>query len=119
MNKQLEQVKEFRKAFHLIINDKPTFVIGDIHYKLLKEEIEEFLEAQTITDQVDAIIDILYVTYGAILHMGIQDKLDKLFQEVHDSNMSKLEKGLPVFNEYGKVMKGNDYFPPYLDDILF
>jgi predicted HAD superfamily Cof-like phosphohydrolase len=118
MNKQLEQVKEFRKAFHLIISDKPTFV-GEIHYKLLKEEIEELKEADTITDQVDAIIDILYVTYGAILHMGIQDKLDRLFQEVHDSNMSKLEGGLPVFNEYGKVMKGKDYFPPYFDDILF
>ena len=87
---------------------------------LIKEELKELTEAMKNNDLLevaDALTDILYVTYGAGHAFGID--LDKCFDEVQKSNMSKLGKdGKPIFNEFGKVMKGPDYFKPNLSKFI-
>ena len=87
---------------------------------LIKEELEELTEAmqdENLLEVADALTDILYVTYGAGHAFGID--LDKCFEEVQNSNMSKLgEDGKPIYNEAGKVMKGPNYFKPDLSKYL-
>ena len=87
---------------------------------MIVEELQEFkeaLEKKDIKEVADALTDILYVTYGAGHAFGIN--LDKCFEEVQDSNMSKLdENGKPIYNEYGKVMKGPNYFKPDLSKFV-
>jgi NTP pyrophosphatase (non-canonical NTP hydrolase) len=91
-----------------------------LRYELIREELEEFDEAIKENDLVgmaDALADILYVTYGALAALGLPG--DKLFEEVHRSNMSKLgPDGKPIYRSDGKVMKGPDYSPPDLKDIV-
>ena len=93
-----------------------TKKINDLRISLINEELDEFREAinnNNIKEVADALTDILYVTYGAGHAFGID--LDKCFEEVQRSNMSKLGKdGKPIYNEHGKVMKGPDYFKPDL-----
>ena len=90
--------------------------INDLRYNLIKEELDEFkqaLENKDLLEVADALTDILYVTYGAGHAFGID--LDKCFEEVQNSNMSKLgEDGKPIYNEKGKVLKGPKYFKPNL-----
>ena len=97
-------------------NDKITL----LRYELIKEELDELREAidsKDIKEVADALTDILYVTYGAGHAFGIN--LDRCFNEVQNSNMSKLdENGKPIFNELGKVMKGPNYFKPNLKKYL-
>ena len=94
----------------------PSDKIVKLRYDLIKEELDEFEEAiktKNLTEVADSLTDILYVTYGAGIAFGID--LDKCFDEVQRSNMSKLGKnGKPIYNEHGKVMKGPDYFQPNL-----
>jgi len=113
------KVKIFMKTFGQEVKNKPSFSsekINDLRYKLIREELDEFKEAlknKDILEVADALTDILYVTYGAGHAFGID--LDKCFEEVQKSNMSKLdEKGKPIYNKNGKVMKGPSYFKPNL-----
>ena len=89
-------------------------------YELIKEELDEFKEAidkKDIKEVADALTDILYVTYGAGHAFGID--LDKCFEEVQNSNMSKLGKdGKPIYNDKGKVLKGPNYFKPDLNKFI-
>ena len=107
------------KTFGQEVREKPGFPndkITSLRYDLITEEIGELKEAmenKDIKEVADALTDILYVTYGAGHAFGID--LDKCFQEVQDSNMSKLgSDGKPIYNEKGKVMKGPNYFKPDL-----
>tara|TARA_E500000178_G_C16640253_1_gene581650 strand:- start:36 stop:407 length:372 start_codon:yes stop_codon:yes gene_type:complete len=114
-----ESVKKFMKTFGQEIKEKASFPnekITDLRYDLIKEELNELKEAidnKDIKEVADALTDILYVTYGAGHAFGIN--LDKCFEEVQSSNMSKLDlNGKPIYNEKGKVMKGPNYFKPNL-----
>ena len=98
----------------------PDQKIQDLRYELIREELEELkvaLEEKNLKEVADALTDILYVTYGAGHAFGIN--LDKCFEEVQTSNMSKLGKnGKPIYNEAGKVMKGPNYFKPNLKKFI-
>ena len=109
----------FMKTFGQEVKNKPSFStdkINKLRIDLIKEELEELTEAMKNRDLVevaDALTDILYVTYGAGHAFGID--LDKCFEEVQNSNMSKLDENeKPIYNESGKVMKGPNYFKPDL-----
>ena len=113
------KVGTFMKTFGQEVKSKPSFStdkINKLRIDLIKEELEELQEAMKNNDLLevaDALTDILYVTYGAGHAFGIN--LDKCFDEVQNSNMSKLgENGEPIYNESGKVMKGPNYFKPDL-----
>ena len=117
------KVKTFMQTFGQEIKKKPSFStdkINMLRYDLIEEELNELKEAmknKDILEVADALTDILYVTYGAGHAFGID--LDKCFEEVQNSNMSKLDKsGKPIYNEFGKVMKGPGYFKPNLKKIL-
>ena len=117
------KVKIFMQTFGQEVKDKASFgseKINNLRYDLIKEELEELKEAlanKDLLEVADALTDILYVTYGAGHAFGIN--LDKCFEEVQQSNMSKLDKnGKPIYNEAGKVMKGPEYFKPDLRKFL-
>ncbi len=117
------KVKEFMQKFKQEVKSKPSFPdesIIKLRINLIKEELlelEEALNEKNIEETADALTDILYVTYGAGHAFGID--LDKCFDEVQKSNMSKLDKfGNPIYNEQGKVMKGPLYFKPNFKKIL-
>jgi len=114
-----ENVKRFMKTFGQEIKEKPSFPnekITSLRYDLIKEELDELkvaMDNKDIKEVADALTDILYVTYGAGHAFGIN--LDRCFEEVQNSNMSKLgSDGKPIYNDKGKVMKGPDYFKPNL-----
>ncbi len=114
-----DKVGTFMKTFGQEVKTKPSFStdkINKLRLDLIKEELTELTEAMNNKDLLevaDALTDILYVTYGAGHAFGIN--LDKCFEEVQNSNMSKLdENGKPIYNEHGKVMKGPNYFKPDL-----
>jgi len=118
-----EKVKKFMKTFEQEIKNKPSFSsdkINNLRYNLIKEEADELklaLENKDLLEVADALTDILYVTYGAGHAFGID--LDKCFEEVQNSNMSKLDNdGNPIYNETGKVMKGPNYFKPDLNKFV-
>ena len=118
-----DKVGTFMKTFGQEVKTKPSFStdkINKLRLDLIKEELAELTEAMNNKDLLevaDALTDILYVTYGAGHAFGIN--LDKCFEEVQDSNMSKLdENGKPIYNEYGKVMKGPNYFKPDLSKFI-
>ena len=118
-----ERVKKFMETFGQEVKQKAEFPndkITTLRYDLIKEELEELriaMERKDIKEVADALTDILYVTYGAGHSFGIN--LDKCFEEVQSSNMSKLgEDGKPIYNENGKVMKGPNYFKPNLNQFL-
>ena len=113
------KVKTFMGTFGQEVKTKPSFSsdkINTLRYDLIKEELEELkiaMENKDLLEVADALTDILYVTYGAGHAFGID--LDKCFEEVQNSNMSKLgEDGKPIYNDAGKVMKGPKYFEPNL-----
>ena len=118
-----EKVGLFMKTFGQEVKIKAslsTEKINELRISLVNEELEEFKEAiknNDLKEVVDALTDILYVTYGAGHAFGID--LDKCFDEVQRSNMSKLgDDGKPIYNEAGKVMKGPKYFKPDLEKFL-
>ncbi len=114
----------FMKTFGQDVKNKPSFStdkINKLRIDLIKEELNELQDAMKNNDLLevaDALTDILYVTYGAGHAFGID--LDKCFNEVQNSNMSKLdENGKPIYNDAGKVMKGPNYFKPDLSKFVF
>jgi predicted HAD superfamily Cof-like phosphohydrolase len=118
-----QSVKKFMQTFGQEVKNKVEFPkekIIQLRYELIKEELEELSQAikdKNIKEVADALTDILYVTYGAGHAFGID--LDKCFNEVQKSNMSKLgSNGKPIYNESGKVMKGPNYFKPDLNKFL-
>ena len=118
-----EKVGTFMKTFGQDVKQNPSFStskINQLRVDLIKEELDELIEAMNKKDLVevaDALTDILYVTYGAGHAFGIN--LDKCFEEVQNSNMSKLDNdGKPIYNECGKVMKGPNYFKPDLNKFV-
>ena len=113
----------FMKTFGQEVKNKPSFStdkINKLRLDLIKEELSELTDAMNNKDLLevaDALTDILYVTYGAGHAFGID--LDKCFDEVQNSNMSKLDdNGKPIYNEHGKVMKGPNYFEPNLKKFI-
>ena len=118
-----DKVGTFMKTFGQEVRTKPSFStdkINKLRLDLIKEELSELTEAMNNKDLLevaDALTDILYVTYGAGHAFGIN--LDDCFEEVQNSNMSKLgEDGKPIYNENGKVMKGPNYFKPNLNQFI-
>lgn len=118
-----EKVKQFMQTFGQEVKTKASFSdekTNQLRLDLISEELEELKNAMTsknLLEVADALTDILYVTYGAGHAFGIN--LDKCFDEVQNSNMSKLgSDGKPIYNESGKVMKGPDYFKPDLSKYL-
>ncbi len=118
-----ESVKKFMQTFGQEVRTEVSFPsdkIINLRLDLIREELselEEAIEKKDIKEVADALTDILYVTYGAGHAFGIN--LDKCFEEVQNSNMSKLgSDGKPIYNEHGKVMKGPDYFKPDLNKFV-
>ncbi len=118
-----QKVKNFMQTFGQEVKSSPSFSsvkINELRYNLIKEELDEFklaLDNDDLLEVADALTDILYVTYGAGHAFGIN--LDACFEEVQNSNMSKLGKdGKPIYNEQGKVMKGPNYFKPDLSKFI-
>jgi predicted HAD superfamily Cof-like phosphohydrolase len=128
--KESNQVKEFRQAFNLPIGEvKPEIEIQHIsiqtmllHLKLINEESFELIEAlvnRDIVEVADAIADIRYLLCGLELELNLQSYSEAIFDEVHASNMSKLdENGKPIYREDGKVLKSDKYFEPNIAKIL-
>ena len=113
----------FMKTFGQEVKDRPSFStdkINKLRIDLIKEELDELSQAmdnKDLLEVADALTDILYVTYGAGHAFGIN--LDKCFEEVQSSNMSKLgENGKPIYNDSGKVLKGPNYFKPNLSKFI-
>jgi predicted HAD superfamily Cof-like phosphohydrolase len=125
MKKQIEKVREFHNAFGISNAEKPTVIDLNeslLRYTLLREENEEYLEAcknGNLTEIADALGDILYITFGTLLKHGLGHKIEEIFDEIHRSNMSKLDdNGKPIYREDGKVLKSKNYFKPDIESIL-
>ena len=126
MKDKILAVKEFHKAFKLDYLDKPKADLGidknKLRFNLMKEENEEYFEAANNNDMVevaDALGDMLYILCGTIIEHGMEHKIDEIFREIQNSNMSKLgADGIPIYREDGKVLKGPNYFKPDIEGIL-
>ena len=126
MKDKILAVKEFHKAFKLDYLDKPKADLGmdknKLRFNLMKEENEEYFEAaikNDIVEVADALGDMLYILCGTIIEHGIEHKIDEIFREIQNSNMSKLDAdGIPIYREDGKVLKGPNYFKPDIERIL-
>ena len=126
MKDKISAVKEFHKAFKLDYLDEPKADLGidknKLRFNLMKEENEEYFEAANNNDIVevaDALGDMLYILCGTIIEHGMQHKIDEIFSEIQNSNMSKLgADGYPIYREDGKVLKGPNYFKPNIKGIL-
>lgn len=124
MNLITEHVKQFHTSFGCSISDipqKPTKELSDLRIKLLKEEWEEYLQGESDGDLVkiaDGLGDMAYVIWGTAISYGIP--LDKVLDEIHRSNMSKLgKKGTVMKREDGKILKGPDFFKPNIAKVLW
>lgn len=128
MKRYLDKIKEFNKAFNVSVDDiySPPC---DLRFELMKEENEEYIDAECIDDTVDAIGDMLYILCGTIVHHGLEDKIENVFNEIHSSNMSKLDNnGKPIINgengaydpikPLGKILKSNNFREPDFSEIL-
>ena len=126
MKDKIQAVKEFHKAFKLDYLEQPKGNIGleknKLRFNLMREENEEYLEAANNNDMVevaDALGDMLYILCGTIIEHGMQYKIDEIFNQIQNSNMSKLgADGNPIYREDGKVLKGPNYFKPDIKGIL-
>ena len=126
MKDKILAVKEFHKSFKLEYLDKPKADLGmdknKLRFNLMKEENEEYFEAANNNDMVevaDALGDMLYILCGTIIEHGMEHKIDEIFREIQNSNMSKLgADGSPIYREDGKVLKGPNYFKPDIEGIL-
>lgn len=128
MSKLAEKIKsvaEFHEVFQIGNAEKITLISErdyTLRYNLIKEENEEYLHACQNNDLVeiaDALGDQLYILFGTILKHGLQHKIEEVYDEIHRSNMSKLdEKGQPIFREDGKILKSSLYFKPNIKNIL-
>src|SRR3989344_7256314 len=117
MAKRINLVKKFHKKFKVPILEKPSLIPkdrSDLRYKLMKDEVEEYLigvQNGDLENIAKELVDILYGVYGTILEHGLQDKIDEIFKEVHLSHMSK------DYSKY-KMIKGKKYFEPNIQSIL-
>jgi len=125
MKTQLKQVEEFHNAFGQVNGTEPQLLeekTFELRYRLMAEENEEYKEACMNGDIVqiaDALGDQLYILCGTILKHGLQDKIEEIFNEIQNSNMSKLDaEGKPLLRDDGKILKGPNYFPPNIFKIL-
>lgn len=116
----IQLLTNFNKAYSLPVNRKPTLISAEesnLKFKLLLEELEEYKEAcakEDLVEVCDAIIDMTYVVYGIIVQHGLTEIFEDMFEEVHKSNMSKLENGKVLRRSDGKILKGSEYFKPNL-----
>ena len=123
---ELAQVNEFNEVFQIGEAPKELSLLPKkeyiLRYDLAKEELDEYFEAcqnNDLKEIADALGDQLYILCGTILKHGLQYKIHDVFEEIHKSNMSKLdENGKPIFREDGKVLKGKNYFKPDLNNVL-
>jgi predicted HAD superfamily Cof-like phosphohydrolase len=123
---KINAVKEFHDVFLIGNREVPTGTVPEkeyqLRYDLIKEENEEYLEAAKRGDLVeiaDALGDQLYILFGTILRHGLQYKIEEVYDEIHRSNMSKLDAdGKPIFREDGKILKSDRYFKPDIRKIL-
>ena len=126
MNKQIKRVEEFHRIYKLGNSEKPIGKLENqkenLRFDLMKEENEEYLEAAKngdIVEVADALGDMMYILCGTIIEHGMQHIIEKVFDEIHRSNLSKLdENGNPIYREDGKVIKGPNYFPPDIKKIM-
>ena len=117
-----EKVAEFMNAFGQAVETQPGWTsVSELRYDLIDEELKELrqaLDERNLVEVADALTDLLYVVYGAGHSFGIP--LDKCFEEVHNSNMSKLgADGKPIYREDGKVLKGPNYWNPDLKKVIY
>lgn len=122
---KIKSVEEFHEVFKIGNASQITLVEErdyTLRYNLIKEENEEYLEAcknSDIIEIADALGDQLYILFGTILKHGLQHKIEEVYDEIHRSNMSKLdEKGMPIYREDGKILKSNLYFKPNIKSVL-
>jgi predicted HAD superfamily Cof-like phosphohydrolase len=122
MEKQILQLKEFQVAFNIKAPKRPKMLPKNraiFRQKLLQEEVDELKKSRNLLDASDAIIDCMYILIGTAYEYGLSDRLVLLFDEVHRSNMTKLDSdGNAIFREDGKVMKSERYSPPKLQPII-
>jgi len=125
MRDNIDKVAHFHNVFKIGNNESATLLSeaeSELRFNLLKEENEEYLEAcktGNMVEVADALGDVLYIAFGTILRHGLQHKIEEVFNEIQNSNMSKLdENGEPIFREDGKILKGNNYFKPNIKNIL-
>jgi len=124
MKTEIMQLKEFHSAFGLPQRKTPQIMPNkefELRYRILQEEVTELRDAyehNNLIEVADAITDCLYVLFGTALQFGLADLLEDCFNEVHLSNMSKLENRKPLLRYDGKVLKGSNYFPPKLDKFI-
>lgn len=126
MESILNKVKEFHEVFGLEFHETPQAAVSEriiaLRHRLMAEENDEYLEAaqnNDLTQIADALGDKLYILCGTIIAHGLQHKIVEVFEEIHRSNMSKLDaNGKPVYREDGKIMKSEKYFLPDIQAIL-
>ena len=125
MKKQLEQLKKFHEAFEHPVAKKPILVEKDTWFlrgTLLSEELEEYAEAcnsGNLVEIADALADQLYILLGTMHVHGMANKMEEIFDEVHRSNMSKLDEyGNPIYRADGKILKGSDFSEPNIASII-
>ena len=123
-DRKLNMVSEFNKTYEIQIRKTPSKIHKDeysLNYRLMLEELDEYLVACEDEDMVeiaDAVVDMMYILYGIILRHGLSTVIFDMFEEVHKSNMSKLENGKVLRRTDGKIMKGSEYFKPNLKQFL-
>lgn len=123
---KINSVKEFHDKFRIGWREEPDGNLEEWEYtlrhRLMQEENEEYIKAcrnRNITEIADALGDELYILFGTILQHGLQHKIDEVFDEIHRSNMSKLDdNGQPIFREDGKILKSKNYFEPDIQKVL-
>lgn len=125
LKEKINSVAEFHTVFRIGNADKVQLLEPkdyELRYNLIKEENEEYLEAcknGDIVEIADALGDQLYILFGTILKHGLEHKIEEIYDEIHRSNMSKLdENGQPIFRDDGKVLKSSNYFRPDIRKIL-
>lgn len=126
MIQYIDKVKEFHEVFGLEFHEQPTTEVSDsivhLRHRLMQEENDEYLEAceqKNLTLIADALGDKMYILLGTIIAHGLQHKITEVFEEIHRSNMSKLdENGKPIYREDGKILKSNKYFLPDIAGVL-
>jgi len=123
---KINKVKEFHEVFHLPFEESPTAEIDEriieLRHRLMQEENDEYLDACRQKDLsliADALGDKMYILFGTIIAHGLQYKIEEVFDEIHRSNLSKLdENGKPIYREDGKVIKSRNYFKPDIQAVL-
>jgi len=123
---KINKVKSFHSTFGLEYHEAPNAAIStkimELRHRLMQEENDEYLEACQSNDLkliADALGDQMYILFGTIVAHGLQYKIEEIFDEIHRSNMSKLDdEGKPIYREDGKILKSSNYFLPDISSIL-